>query len=94
MNLKLMIALLATLAMTVGFSYKSHYFEYTYSEEFFVNHDQYNRMMDDNKSQSDCDFLNLCSSHINKIMSDVSSPYAHKIVDISYVDLYVDLPFP
>lgn len=94
MNLKLMIVLSTAFAITVGFSYTGHYFEDTYSEEYLLTSNKYSSIKDIGGSQNDCDFLNLCSSHINKIVSDVSSPYINKVVDMSYVDLYVNLPFP
>ncbi|MDQ4073393.1 MAG: hypothetical protein M3162_03710 [Thermoproteota archaeon] len=42
-----------------------------------------------------CDFLNLCGdSKINEKLTGIISPFNNKIVDISFADTYVELPFP
>lgn len=41
-----------------------------------------------------CDFLNLCNSANMVNLNDVSQSFNKGIVDISYLKIDVDLPFP
>jgi hypothetical protein len=42
-----------------------------------------------------CDFLNLCGdNNISDKLTGITSPFNNKIVDISFADTYVELPFP
>ncbi len=42
-----------------------------------------------------CDFLNLCGdNNINEKITGIISPFNNKIVDISFADTHVNLPFP
>ncbi len=42
-----------------------------------------------------CDFLNLCGdNNMNEKLTGIISPFNNRIVDISFADIYVELPFP
>ncbi len=41
-----------------------------------------------------CDFLNLCGKNIDNKLNEVSLSFNNKIVDISYLNSYLQLPFP
>jgi hypothetical protein len=41
-----------------------------------------------------CDFLNLCDQNNNVNLNGISDSYSKGIVDISYLKIDVNLPFP
>ena len=41
-----------------------------------------------------CDFLNLCDQNNNVNLNGISGSYNKGIVDISYLEIDVNLPFP
>lgn len=60
----------------------------TISTTYHVNHGL-------NKSSIDkCDFLNLCNNANMVNINDISQTFNKGIVDISYLKIDVDLPFP
>ena len=66
----------------------------TYSESPIVS-DYYIKKLDSNQTfQNKCDFLNLCNGDGANKLSEFSSPINKGIVDISYLKIDIDLPFP
>jgi hypothetical protein len=41
-----------------------------------------------------CDFLNLCDEHISTKLNGISLPMNNNVIDISFFNSYIDLPFP
>ena len=69
-------------------------FNFTYSESQ-VTSDYYIKKTDFNQTlHNKCDFLNLCNGDGVKKSSEISSPIKKGIVDISYLKIDIDLPFP
>jgi len=67
---------------------------FTYSESPIVS-DYYTKKLDSNQtSHNKCDFLNLCNGDGDNKLSGISSPINKGIVDISYLKIDIDLPFP
>jgi hypothetical protein len=67
---------------------------FTYSESPIVS-DYYTKKLDSNQtSHNKCDFLNLCNGDGANKLSGISSPINKGIVDISYLKIDIDLPFP
>ncbi len=67
---------------------------FTYSESPVVS-DYYTKKYDINQTfHNDCDFLNLCNGDGAKKLNGISSPINKGIVDISYLKIDIDLPFP
>jgi len=70
------------------------FLNFTYSEspvasDYYINKYDINQTFHNN-----CDFLNLCNGDGVKKSSGISSPVNKGIVDISYLKIDVDLPFP
>jgi hypothetical protein len=72
--------------------------KYTFSDSFS---DQYSTFVqskvpkpNQNLSNTSCDFLNLCGKHYDNELSGAGFSFNSKIVDISYYDSYLKLPFP
>ncbi len=66
----------------------------TYSESPMAS-DYYIKKYDLNQTfNNNCDFLNLCNDDAAKKSSGISSPFSQGIVDISYLKIDIDLPFP
>lgn len=64
-----------------------------YSKTFIVNELSSKDGYYNQTSYNNCDFLNLCKNadiHIN----DVTSTIYNKVIDISYLNVDVNLPFP
>jgi hypothetical protein len=80
------------LFLTMPMYDSNHTFSYIQSEsssEMLVKKYNINQTTDDN-----CDFLNLCK-HENKVNLDgISDSFNKGIVDISYLKIDIDLPFP
>jgi hypothetical protein len=55
-----------------------------YIQKYGINHTLHNN----------CDFLNLCNGDGAKISSGISPTVNKGIVDISYLKIDIDLPFP
>ena len=69
-------------------------FNFTYSESQ-VTSDYYIKKNDFNQTlHNKCDFLNLCNGDDVRKSSEISSPIKKGIVDISYLKIDIDLPFP
>jgi hypothetical protein len=70
------------------------FLNFTYSESPVAS-DYYIKKNDINQTlHNKCDFLNLCNGDGAKISSELSSPINKGIVDISYLKIDIDLPFP
>jgi hypothetical protein len=75
----------------------NYYLKYTFSAPFLshysalINSKSYtlNQSLLDNG----CDFLNLCD-HVGSKLSGVLLPANNDIIDISYLNSYLELPFP
>ncbi len=81
-------SLLLVLTLNGSFS------NFTYSESPVVS-DYYTKKYDINQTfQSNCDFLNLCNGDGANKLSGISSPINKGIVEISYLKIDIDLPFP
>lgn len=70
------------------------FLNYTYSEsqvpsDYSIKKNNLNQTL-----HSKCDFLNLCNGDGAKISSEISYPLNKGIVDISYLKIDIDLPFP
>lgn len=67
---------------------------FTYSESPVIS-DYYTKKYDTNQTfQNNCDFLNLCNGDDAKNLNGISSPINKGIVDVSYLKIDIDLPFP
>jgi hypothetical protein len=81
-------SLLLVLTLNGSFS------NFTYSESPVVV-DFYTKKYDINQTfHNNCDFLNLCNGDGANKLSGISSPINKGIVDISYLKIDIDLPFP
>jgi hypothetical protein len=70
------------------------FLNFTYSEspvasDYYIKKYEVNQTLHNN-----CDFLNLCNGDGEKIPSEFSSPINKGIIDISYLKIDIDLPFP
>ncbi len=77
----------------------NHYLKYIFSESFTSHYsaaNSYSNSFKSNQTSLDtgCDFLNLCGKNIDNKLNDVSLSFNDKIVDISYLNFYMELPFP
>ena len=76
----------------------NHYIKYILSESFSSHNPAsfYSNSLKSNQTSIDtgCDFLNLCGKHIDNELGEVSLSFNNKIVDISYLNSYLQLPFP
>jgi hypothetical protein len=87
---------LALLAISSTFHY---YIKYIYSESVPINQLQgklYAKGSIENKTliNTGCDFLNLCNDHQSNIIKGISLSSDTKIIDVSYYNSYIPLPFP
>ncbi|MDN5845429.1 MAG: hypothetical protein L0H53_04050 [Candidatus Nitrosocosmicus sp.] len=81
-------SLLLVLTLNGSFS------NFTYSESPVVS-DYYTKKYDINQTfHNNCDFLNLCKGDGAKKLNGISSPINNGVVDISYLKIDIDLPFP
>ena len=74
------------------------YMKYIFSESFSSHNPAsfYSNSFKSNQTPLDtgCDFLNLCGKNIDNKLNEVSLSFNNKIVDISYLNSYLQLPFP
>jgi hypothetical protein len=74
------------------------YMKYIFSESFSSDNPAsfYSNIFKSNQTsiESGCDFLNLCGKNIDNKLNEVSLSFNNKIVDISYLNSYLQLPFP
>ena len=81
-------SLLIVLTLNGSFS------NFTYSESPVVP-DYYTKKYDTNQTfHNNCDFLNLCNGDGAKKLNVISSPITKGIVDVSYLKIDINLPFP
>ncbi len=76
-----------------------YYIKYVYSESVPLNHiqvDSHSKSSMENKTliNTDCDFLNLCNDHQGNRIKGISLSSDTKMIDISYYNSYIPLPFP
>ncbi len=76
-----------------------YYFKYTFSESF--SNQQYsdyiyprNSISNQTSLNDGCDFLNLCGKYTENKLSETNLNFNSKIVDVSYLNSYIKLPFP
>ncbi len=90
------VTLLAICASSLLFvlTLNGSFLNFTYSESPVAS-DYYNQKYDINQTlHNKCDFLNLCNGDGAKISSGISPTVNKGIVDISYLKIDIDLPFP
>ena len=98
MNLIFKSIAICSVVFVMFLSAENHYPKYIFSESF-SSHDPasfYSNSFKSNQTSLDtgCDFLNLCGNNIDNKLSEVSLSFNNKIVDISYTNSYLQLPFP
>ncbi len=88
----------SSIAFMIILSTDDYYFKYTFSESF--SNQQYsdyiyprNSISNQTSLNDGCDFLNLCGNYLDNKLS-VNLPFNNKIVEVSYIDSYLKLPFP
>ncbi len=69
-------------------------FSQSFSSHYSTNLHSSNSKSNQTSVDTGCDFLNLCGKNIGNELSEVSLSFNNKIVDISYLNSYLDLPFP
>lgn len=88
-----LLAICASSLLLVG-SLNASFSNFTYSESPVASN-YYIKKYDLNQTfHNNCDFLNLCNGDGAKKSSGISSPINKGIVDISYLKIDIDLPFP
>jgi hypothetical protein len=76
-----------------------YYIKYIYSESVpfgLLQGKSHQKKPIENKTliNTGCDFLNLCNDHQSNKINGVSLSSDKKIIDISYYNSYIPLPFP
>jgi hypothetical protein len=98
MNLIFKYIAICSIVFVVILSPDNHYLKYIFSESFSSHNPAsfYSNSFESNQSSVDtgCDFLNLCGKNIDTKLNEVSLSFNNKIVDISYLNSYLQLPFP
>lgn len=98
MNLIFKSVAILFIVFVVILSADNQYLKYIFSESFSShNPASYNsNSFKSNQTSMDtgCDFLNLCGKNIDNKLNEVSLSFNNKIVDISYLNSYLQLPFP
>ncbi len=98
MNLISKFMAIFSIVFVIILSTDGYYLKYTFSEPFS---NQYSTYVDSNSYKPNqtslntgCDFLNLCGNYVGSKLSGVFLPATTNIIDISYLDSYLELPFP
>lgn len=93
------LTILSSIAFVIILSIDAYDLKYIYSESF--SSQQYSDYLNSKDSilnqtslNSGCDFLNLCGNYAESKISAVNLPFNNKIVDVSYIDSNLKLPFP
>ena len=99
MNIILGLFIIFYIALLTISSTIHYYIKYIYSESATLNQLQgkpYPKSSIENKTliNTGCDFLNLCNDHQSNIIKGLSLSGDTKIIDISYYNSYLPLPFP
>ncbi len=98
MNLISKFIAISSIAFVIILSTDGYYLKYTFSEPFssqysdFVNSKSYKP--NQTSLNTGCDFLNLCGNYVGNKFSGVLLPINNNIIDISYLNSYLELPFP
>jgi hypothetical protein len=86
------------IAFIITVSTDNDILKYIFSESFSSQYSTYfhsnNPKLNQTSLDAGCDFLNLCGKHVDNKLSEISLPFNNKIVDISYLNFYLELPFP
>ena len=81
-------------SLLLGLTLNGSFSNFTYSESPIVP-DYYTKKLDINQTfHNKCDFLNLCNGDGANKLGGISSPINKGVVDISYLKIDIDLPFP
>lgn len=76
---------------------RNYYLKYTFSAPFLSRHsaliDSKGYTSNQTLLNNGCDFLNLCD-YVGSKLSGVLLPTTNNIIDISYLNSYLELPFP
>ena len=98
MNLIFKSIAISSIFFVTILSADNHYVKYIFSESFSSHNPAsfYSNSFKSNQTSMDtgCDFLNLCGKNIDNKLNEVSLSFNNKIVDISYLNSYLQLPFP
>ena len=91
---KVTLVVICASSLLLVLTLNGSFLNFTYSESPVAS-DYYIQKYDINQTfHNNCDFLNLCNSDGVKESSKFSSPVNKGIVDISYLKIDIDLPFP
>ena len=91
---KVTLLIIYASSLLVILTLNGSFFNFTYSESQLTS-DYYIKKNDFNQTlHNKCDFLNLCNGDGAKKSSEISAPINKGIVDISYLKIDIDLPFP
>ncbi len=98
MNLISKSVAICSIVLVIILSADNQYLKYIFSESFSGHNPAsfYSISFKSNQTSLDtgCDFLNLCGKHLDNKLNEVSLSFNNKIVDISYLNSYLQLPFP
>ncbi len=98
MNLIFKYIAISSIVFVMILSADNQYLKYIFSESFSSHNpaSSYSNSFKLNQTSLDasCDFLNLCGKNIDNKLNEVSLSFNNKIVDISYLNSYLQLPFP
>ncbi len=99
MNLIFKFVTIFSIAFVIILSTDDYYLKYIFSESFSTQYSTiyfHSNNFKSNQTSSDtgCDFLNLCGKNVDNALRGVSLPFNNKVVDISYLDSFLELPFP
>ncbi len=91
---KVTLLAICTSSLLLVLTLNGSFLNFTYSESpvasnYYINKYDVNQTLHNN-----CDFLNLCNGDGAKKSSEISPSVNKGIVDISYVKIDIDLPFP
>jgi hypothetical protein len=88
----------ASFAFVIILSTDGYNLKYIFSEsipsQYSVDFNSNNFIPNQTSLNTGCDFLNLCGKNVDHKLSESSLPFNNKIVDISYLTSFLELPFP
>jgi hypothetical protein len=88
----------ASIAFVIILSADGYNLNYTFSESIPSTYSVYshsnNFIPNQTSLNTGCDFLNLCGKAVDNKFGEASLPFNNKIVDISYLNSFIELPFP
>jgi hypothetical protein len=98
MNLIFKSIAICSVVFVMFLSAENQYPKYIFSSSFSSHSPAsfYSNSFESNQTSIDtgCDFLNLCGKNIDNDLNEVSLSFNNEIVDISYLNSYLQLPFP